>query len=93
MNYQNEVAMMPTDISGEMIHRDLAAEIAARADAEIAALRADAERWRFFMTDPDGFEVNVRETDDDGFETWYSCYPMDEFQQKIDAAREGGGNG
>lgn len=46
MSYRDEMAKLPTDISGELIHAPQAAEIAARADARIAELERECSQWR-----------------------------------------------
>jgi len=47
MSYRDEVMNLEPADGSRSGFRKVCAEIAARADAEIAALRADAERWRW----------------------------------------------
>lgn len=54
--------------------------------AERDALRKDAERYRYLRDDGSGFEITVREEDEDGHETWVSGYPPQELDIAIDAA-------
>lgn len=53
----------------------------------------DAKRWQFLMTEPDGFDMHVREYDDDGDEMWIGCYPAADLEVIVDAARANGGAG
>jgi hypothetical protein len=59
-----------------------------RLRAKLAADEKDAERWRYLRDDGDGFEITVRETDEDGGETWIAGYPPNELDAAIDAARK-----
>jgi len=52
----------------------------------LAAAEADARRYRWLRADPEGFEITVCETDEDGRETWVSGYPATELDAVIDAA-------
>lgn len=54
--------------------------------ARMRELEKDAARWRFLMTEPDGFDISVLEYDDDGDEQWVGCYPSADLQEKIDEA-------
>ena len=59
--------------------------------AELAECREDAERWRYLRDDGCGFEITVREENEDGYESWVSGYPGAELDAAIDAARKGEG--
>ena len=59
--------------------------------AELAACREDAERYRWLRDDCGGFEVTVREENEDGYESWVAGYPAEELDAAIDAARKGEG--
>ena len=59
--------------------------------AELAACREDAERYRWLRDDCGGFEITVREENEDGYESWVSGYPGAELDAAIDAARKGEG--
>lgn len=50
----------------------------------------DAKRWQFLMTEPDGFDMHVREYDDDGDEQWISCYPAADLEVVVDGAMTSG---
>ena len=62
-----------------------------RLRAELAECREDAERWRYLRDDGCGFEITVREENEDGYESWVSGYPGAELDAAIDAARKGEG--
>jgi len=62
-----------------------------RLRAELAECREDAERWRYLRDDGCGFEITVREENEDGYESWVAGYPAEELDAAIDAARKGEG--
>jgi len=49
----------------------------------------DAERYRYLRDNGDGFDIAVREDDEDG-ESWVHGYPPDELDAAIDAAMQEG---
>ena len=69
----------------------LAIESDSKHIAELAECREDAERWRYLRDDGCGFEITVREENEDGYESWVSGYPGAELDAAIDAARKGEG--
>ena len=62
-----------------------------RLRAELAECKQDAERYRWLRDDCGGFEVTVREENEDGYESWVAGYPAEELDAAIDAARKGEG--
>ena len=62
-----------------------------RLRAELAACREDAERYRWLRDDCGGFEVTVREENEDGYESRVAGYPAEELDAAIDTARKGEG--
>ena len=75
-------------------HIAIASEYATECErlrAELAECREDAERWRYLRDDGCGFEITVREENEDGYESWVSGYPGAELDAAIDAARKGEG--
>lgn len=69
----------------------LAIESDSKHIAELAECREDAERWRYLRDDGCGFEITVREENEDGYESWVAGYPAEELDAAIDAARKGEG--
>jgi hypothetical protein len=53
---------------------------------QLAEAGQDARRYRWLRDDGSGFEITVREEDEDGHETWVSGYPPNELDIAIDAA-------
>lgn len=53
---------------------------------DVLHMEADAARYLYLRDDCDGFEITVREEDEDGWETWVSGYPPDELDIAIDNA-------
>ena len=69
------------------IDEELLAQEIKQLRAELAACKRDAERYRYIRDDGDGFEITVREVNEDGGETWVAGYPPTELDAAIDAAR------
>lgn len=55
---------------------------------QLRRMAKDAERYRHLRDDGSGFEITVREEDEDGAETWVSGYPPREMDAAIDAQIE-----
>ena len=68
-----------------------AADEIERLRAELSACQQDAERYRWLRDDCGGFEVTVREENEDGYESWVAGYPAEELDAAIDTARKGEG--
>ncbi len=62
-----------------------------RLRAELAECKQDAERYRWLRDDCGGFEVTVREENEDGGEEWIAGYSGPELDIAIDTARKGEG--
>ena len=69
-----------------------AADEIARLRSELAEVKRDAKRYRWLRDDCGGFEVTVREENEDGYESWVAGYPAEELDAAIDAARKGEGD-
>lgn len=62
-----------------------------RLRAELAEFKEDAERYRWLRDNGDGFEITVREVNEDGGEEWIAGYSGPELDIAIDTARKGEG--
>ena len=68
-----------------------AADEIERLRVELAACQQDAERYRWLRDNGDGFEITVREVNEDGGEEWIAGYSGPELDIAIDTARKGEG--
>lgn len=58
---------------------------------ELESYKQDAERYRWLRDNGDGFEITVREVNEDGGEEWIAGYSGPELDIAIDTARKGEG--